>query len=157
MGDAYWRSCREQLSQYQALDGLELRYWTVVSFGLVGLVALFGFGLSLRMDSPSLNVLRGARLHAGGRGLKAFARACAAECRIHGEGVALVPSIPMGREREARHFLILGSVGGGKTQTMLHLISEAIARKDGVLVLDTKGDIDGWSSRSGRTPAGRAP
>jgi Type IV secretion-system coupling protein DNA-binding domain len=31
--------------------------------------------------------------------------------------VALVPSIPMGREREARHFLIVGSVGGGKTQT----------------------------------------
>jgi type IV secretion system coupling TraD/TrwB family protein len=49
----------------------------------------------------------------------------------------------MGRDREARHFLILGSVGGGKTQTMLHLIDEAIARKDGVLVLDTKGDMMG--------------
>jgi hypothetical protein len=106
-------------------------------------VALFVFALSLRIDSPSLKVIRGARLHAGGRGLKTFARDCAAECRIHGEGVALVPSIPLGREREARHFLILGSVGGGKTQTMLHLIDEALARKDGVLVLDTKGDMMG--------------
>ena len=116
-GDAYWRSCRQQLLQYGALDGLEVRFWTVAGFGLVGLGALLVFALSLRIDSPSLKVIRGARLHAGGRGLKTFARACASESRIHGEGVALVPSIPMGREREARHFLILGSVGGGKTQT----------------------------------------
>ncbi|WP_316162850.1 type IV secretion system DNA-binding domain-containing protein [Bradyrhizobium sp. SZCCHNRI20481] len=54
-----------------------------------------------------------------------------------------MPSTPLGREREARHFLILGSVGSGKTQTMLNLIDEAIARKDGVLVLDTKGDMMG--------------
>src|SRR5258705_6068376 len=108
-----------------------------------GLGALLVFALSLRIDQHAPRVIRGARLHAGGRGLKAFARACAVECRIHGEGVALVPSIPLGREREARHFMILGSVGGGKTQTMLHLIGEAIARKDGVLVLDTKGDMMG--------------
>ena len=142
-GDIYWRSCRQQLLQYGALDGLEVRFWTVVGSGVVGFVALLVFALGLRLGSPSLKVLRGARLQAGGRGLKAFAQACVAECRIHGEGVALVPSIPLGREREARHFLILGSLGGGKTQTMLHLISEAIARKDGVLVLDTKGDMMG--------------
>jgi len=52
-----------------------------------------------------------------------------------------VPSIPLSRDRETRHFLILGSVGGGKTQTMLHLIIEAISRDDSVLVLDTKGDM----------------
>ena len=142
-GDAYWRSCRQQLSLYGAMDPFEVRFWTVASFGLVGLVALFVFALSLRIEQHSPRVIRGARLQTGSAGLKAFARACAAECRIHGEGVALVPSIPLGREREARHFLILGSVGGGKTQTMLHLIDEAIARKDGVLVLDTKGDMMG--------------
>jgi hypothetical protein len=142
-GDTYWRTCRAHLSQYRALDGLEFRFWTIVSFGLTGLVALFGFALSLRIDSASFRVVRGGRLQAGGRGLKAFARACAAECRIHGNGVALVPSIPIGREREARHFLILGSVGGGKTQTMLHLIDAARARGDGLLVLDTKGDMMG--------------
>jgi len=125
------------------LDGLEIRFWTVVGSGLVGLVALFVFALSLRFDQHSLRVIRGARLQAGRRGLKAFARACASESRIHGEGVALVPSIPMGREREARYFLILGSVGGGKTQTMLHLIEEALIRGDGILVLDTKGDMMG--------------
>jgi hypothetical protein len=142
-GDTYWRTCRGHLSLYGAMDPFEVRFWTVAGSSLVGLVALFGFALSLRMDSPSLKVIRGARLQACGRGLKAFARDCAAECRVHGEGVALVPSISMGREREARHFLILGSVGGGKTQTMLHLIDEALVRGDGVLVLDTKGDMMG--------------
>jgi Type IV secretion-system coupling protein DNA-binding domain len=142
-GDTYWRTCRAQLSQYRALDGLEVRFWTVAGLSLIGLVALFGFAVSLRTDFPSLKVIRGARLQAGGPGLKAFARDCAAERRVHGDGVALVPSISMGREREARHFLILGSVGGGKTQTMLHLIDEALARGDGLLVLDTKGDMMG--------------
>src|SRR5262249_50270100 len=62
------------------------------------------------------------------------------EREVHGRGVALVPSIPLSRDRETRHFLILGSVGG-ETQTMLHLIIEAISRDDSVLVLDTKGDM----------------
>jgi Type IV secretion-system coupling protein DNA-binding domain len=149
-GNTYWRNCRAHLSQYQALEGIELRFWSVVGSGLAGLVALFGFALSLRIDSASLRVIRGARLRADGRGLKAFARACAAECRVHGDGVALVPSIPTGRECEARHFLILGSVGGGKTQTMLHLIGEALARGDGLLVLDTKGDMMGARCTSPR-------
>jgi hypothetical protein len=142
-GNANWRACRDQLSQYQALAGFELRFWTVIGTTLVGVVALFGFALSLRLGSVSLKVLRGARLQACHQGLKAFARAAAAECQIHGKGVALVPSVPLGREREARHFLILGSVGGGKTQTMLHLIGDALVRGDGLLVLDTKGDMMG--------------
>jgi hypothetical protein len=54
-------------------------------------------------------------------------RIAAAECQVHGKGVVLVPSVALGREREARHFLIVGSVGGGKTQTMLHLIEEVLS------------------------------
>ncbi|WP_316195600.1 MULTISPECIES: type IV secretion system DNA-binding domain-containing protein [unclassified Bradyrhizobium] len=142
-GDAQWRTCIDWLTRYQALTGFELRFWSVIGTSLGGLVALFGFAVSLRLDTVSLKVIRGARLQAGRRGLRAFARAAAAECQIHGTGVALVPSIPLGREREARHFLIVGSVGGGKTQTMLHLINEALSRGDGLLVLDTKGDMMG--------------
>jgi hypothetical protein len=142
-GGAYWRACSDWLTRHQALTGFELRFWGVISASLAGVIALLGFALSLRPDSVSLKVLRGARLQAGGRGLRAFARAAAAECQVHGKGVALVPSVPLGREREARHFLIVGSVGGGKTQTMLHLINEALSRGDGLLVLDTKGDMMG--------------
>ena len=139
--ESYWHVCRRQLTEYGALDAFELRSIAVASFGVIGLLALFGFALCLRTDRPSFKVTRGARLHIGSAGLKAFARACASECRIHGCGVQLLPPVAIGRDRETRHFLILGSVGGGKTQTMLHLIIEAISRGDGVLVLDTKGDM----------------
>jgi alkanesulfonate monooxygenase SsuD/methylene tetrahydromethanopterin reductase-like flavin-dependent oxidoreductase (luciferase family) len=54
-----------------------------------------------------------------------------------------VSSVPFGREREVRPFLVVGSVGGGKTQTVLHLISEAVVRGDGLLALDTRGDMIG--------------
>lgn len=137
----YWQACRRQLLAYGALNAFELRSMAVAGSAVIGLLALFGFALCLRIDRSSFKVIRGARLHVGSAGLKAFARACASECQIHGHGVELVPSIAIDRDRETRHFLILGSVGGGKTQTMLHLIIEAIARDDGVLVLDTKGDM----------------
>jgi len=139
--EAYWQRCQRQLTAYQALGAFEGRSLIVVGSGLVGLVALFGFAICVRTDRPAFKVIRGARLQAGAAGLKAFARACASECKVHGRGVELLPSVPLSRDRETRHFLILGSVGGGKTQTMLNLIAEAILRRDGVLVLDTKGDM----------------
>ncbi len=136
-----WRSCQDQLAEYGALDAFDLRSLAVVGGAVIGILALLGFALSIRADRSSSKVTRGSRLHLGPAGFKAFARASARECRIHGHGVELFPSIALSRDRETRHFLILGSVGGGKTQTMLHLIIEAIARDDGVLVLDTKGDM----------------
>jgi hypothetical protein len=139
--ETYWQRCRQQLAAYRALGAFEGRSMIVLGFGLVGLLALFGFAICVRTDRPAFKVIRGSRLRAGTAGLKAFARACASECKVHGRGVALVPSVPLSRDRETRHFLILGSVGGGKTQTMLNLIAEAILRRDGVLVLDTKGDM----------------
>jgi len=140
-GDAFWTSCRQQLIADRALGAFDFRTMAVMGGALIGVLALLGFAVAIRTERPAARVVRGARLHAGAAGRKAFARACAAECEVHGRGVALVPSIPLSRDRETRHFLILGSVGGGKTQTMLHLIAEAISRRDGVLVLDTKGDM----------------
>ena len=139
--EAYWQACRQQLIAYRALAAFDGRSMIVFGSGLIGLLALFGFAICVRTDRSAFKVIRGARLQAGTAGRKAFARACASECKVHGRGVELLPSVPLSRDRETRHFLILGSVGGGKTQSMLHLIIEAISRDDGVLVLDTKGDM----------------
>ncbi len=136
-----WQACRRRLAEYGALDAFEFRCAAVAGAGALGLAALLAFALCLKSDRPTFRVTRGARLNAGAQGLSAFAKACADECRIGGRGVELLPPIAISRDRETRHFLILGSVGGGKTQTMLHLIIEAISRDDGVLVLDTKGDM----------------
>jgi hypothetical protein len=81
---------------YGALDAFELRSMAVARSAVIGLLALFGFALCLRIDRPSFKVTRGSRLHAGSAGLKAFARACASEYRIDGRDDELVPSIALG-------------------------------------------------------------
>jgi hypothetical protein len=112
LGDHYadddWQACRQRFIAYRAMGAFELRGMAVTGAGLVGLLALFAFALCLRTDRPSFKVTRGSRLHARSAGLKAFGRACARECKIHGRGVELLPPIAISRDRETRHFLILG-------------------------------------------------
>ncbi|MBU6299045.1 MAG: type IV secretion system DNA-binding domain-containing protein [Alphaproteobacteria bacterium] len=136
-----WTVCREHLDQYDALSGFQLRSHAILGSGLVGMLALFGFALAIRFDPRPPKVVRGARLHAGSAGLRQFARACRRECKVHGPGVALIEPYALSRDRETRHFLVLGSVGGGKTQTMLNLMNGPLCRGDGLLVLDTKADM----------------
>jgi type IV secretion system coupling TraD/TrwB family protein len=156
-GTRSWEICRANLVRYGASEEFDVRFWVVVGFDLVGAASLFIFALSVQFAQHPPRVVRGPRLQAGRGGLRAFTQACANEYATHGKGAAFVPSSPLGRERETRHFLILGSVGGGKTQTMLHLISEAIARQDGVLVLDTKGDMMGGLPAINNRPLFVAP
>ncbi|WP_419914625.1 type IV secretion system DNA-binding domain-containing protein [Hoeflea sp.] len=138
---AHWNDCHYQLAAYRALTAFEARSLAVAAGSLLGLAALFGFAIVLRLEKPPARVLRGPRLLTGSAGRKAFAAACKRECKFHGQGLVFLPPHALGRDRETRHALILGSVGGGKTQSMLHLILGAISRGDGVLVLDTKGDM----------------
>src|SRR5829696_7409865 len=130
----------------------ELRFWSVIGTADAGMVALFVFALSLRVDSVSLRVLRGARLQAGRQGLKAFARAAAAECQVH-KGVALVPSVPLGRE--IANIEIAPSDLGNRQQTKLQgsrefrqgLYHEMIDAAVGA-------DVGGLSRRSPRSRRG---
>jgi hypothetical protein len=135
-----WQYCEKGLVQGQALAGFELRYWSLLIACASTLAAAFGFALVLRFDSPSARVLRGRRLLTGDAARRAFVVAAKAECAGSGMGLELLPGLPVSAERETRHLLLWGSVGAGKTQTMLHLILGAIARGDGVLVLDVKGE-----------------
>jgi hypothetical protein len=134
-----WNICRAVLIHDQAWTGFELRWYAVSISGIIGVLALFIFALCVRFEPRPLKIVRGGRLYAGRAGLKAFARACAEECKLVGKGVELVQPYPLSRERETQHFLILGSVGSGKTQTMLNLMNGPLGRGDGLLVLDTKG------------------
>jgi len=47
-------------------------------------------------------------------------------------------------ELETKHLLYLGSVGSGKTASMLHAIQSIIARGDRAVIYDYKGDMTGW-------------
>jgi hypothetical protein len=54
----YWDTCQHQLARYGALDAFDLRSLAVASGAVVGLLALLGFALCLRVDRPSFKVTR---------------------------------------------------------------------------------------------------
>ena len=137
----HWHQCARTLAQTQALAAFNLRYWSLLLAGAFTLASAFGLALVVRFDRPPARVVRGRKLLADAAARRAFAQASKAECKLSGTGIEILPGLAVSRERETRHWLIWGSVGAGKTQTMLHLILAAIARGDGVLVLDVKGDM----------------
>ena len=137
----HWNACAGTLARSGALAGFSWRYWALVTSCALALLTPFSFALAVRGDRLSSRVIRGRRLLTGDDARRAFLHASRTESRQSDAGPELLPGLAVSRERETRHWLIWGSVGAGKTQTMLHLILAAIARGDGVLVLDVKGDM----------------
>ncbi|MEO0879929.1 MAG: type IV secretion system DNA-binding domain-containing protein, partial [Pseudomonadota bacterium] len=137
----FWGKCQATFSSYRVLGDLTLRYNAIIAFCAIGLISLFGFAIAIRLQTPAAKVVFGPRLLKGGEGERAIRKALFKECKRSGHGIDFTPRVPLSRDRESRHFLIWGSVGSGKTQTMLHLILGAIYRGDGALVIDIKGDM----------------
>ncbi|WP_428408455.1 type IV secretion system DNA-binding domain-containing protein [Hyphococcus sp.] len=137
----FWSGCRAQLIKTNGLAGFNLRYWPVVSLSVAGTGALLAFALTVRWEPPRVKVTRGREYLTGGAARARLRSACAVEYRYSSKGLQFPPGIRISAERETRHWLIWGSVGSGKTQTMLHLMRAAIWRGDKILVLDTKGDM----------------
>ena len=138
---AFWSRCAHWLVQGRALDEFGLRYWISIVTAVITLSAAIAFALALRSDRASHRVVRGRHLLTGNDACCAFKRSAKHEAHQSGKGLDLLPGLAVSRDRETRHWLVWGSVGAGKTQTMLHLILAAIARGDGVLVIDVKGDM----------------
>lgn len=136
-----WHRCATTLHATQALAGFDWRYWSLIAACVWTLAAAFGFALATRICRPPHRVLRGRRLLIGAAATRAFLQSAKAELAQSGRGLELVPNLAVSRDRESRHWLIWGSVGAGKTQTMLHLVLAALERGDGVLVIDVKGDM----------------
>ena len=137
----HWNACAAALARSGALAGFGWRYWALMISCMLVPLSAFGFALAVRSDRHASRVIRGRRLLTAEEARRAFLCSAEAECLQSGTGLELLPGLAVSRERETRHWLIWGSVGAGKTQTMLHLILAAIARGDGVLVLDVKGDM----------------
>ncbi len=137
----HWQRCAATLQKALALDGFDWRYWSLIIAGSWTLLAAFGFALAVRFDRPPHRVLRGRHLLSGDNAIRTFIRSAKMEIKRSGAGLELLPGLAVSRDRESRHWLIWGSVGAGKTQTMLHLVLAALARGDGALVIDVKGEM----------------
>lgn len=58
------------------------------------------------------------------------------------DGLRIHPDLPsITKDRETRHILGFGGVGGGKTQTILPLMRAARGRGDRMIIFDLKGDF----------------
>lgn len=86
--------------------------------------------------------IRGRKYLKDQEALREFARISKLECRQSPAGIRLHSSLPpISTKRECRHFLIVGSVGAGKTQVLTPTIVAAIQRGDRSFVVDVKGDF----------------
>ncbi|CAI8830366.1 type IV secretion system DNA-binding domain-containing protein [Methylocaldum szegediense] len=63
------------------------------------------------------------------------------EIKISEPGINLHPNLQISRDRETRGFLILGSIGGGKTQIINYVVNQILSRGDKALIFDNKGDF----------------
>jgi len=57
-----------------------------------------------------------------------------------GEGVKIA-GVPISKDRETKHFAVIGKTGGGKTVALLPVMRDAISRGDKVIIFDNKGDF----------------
>lgn len=66
--------------------------------------------------------------------------------KVFGKGINIHPMVPIDRDRETRHIMIVGSIGAGKTQVIRNILTSILKRfKDGpedrIIIYDNKSDV----------------
>lgn len=116
-------------------------------FDVVAVLAvLMGIGVTLLIGKlkSDTRIIAGRKLFEGKAAHRQLRSISTQECAVSGNGIKLHPDFDwcISRDRETRHFFMIGSVGGGKTQILLPLIRAAIERGgDKVILYDNKGDF----------------
>ncbi len=111
--------------------------WTrFIRFDTTLVMSLFAAGwVGIDMAKPI-----SPEIHVRGRKIMDGASAAAkATANQKPRGIRLHPQVRISHDQETKHFLVSGGTGAGKTIVVSHILREAIARDDRVLVLDYKG------------------
>ena len=63
-----------------------------------------------------------------------------------GQGISIHPDVSISRDRETRHFFVLGAIGSGKTQVILNILQSILHRmrsgpEDRLILYDNKSDM----------------
>jgi len=99
-----------------------------------------------RSRQPGLQHIRGRERVEGIAAVDALQAEMGDEQEWGGEGIRLIRTpdddeITISQDRETRHLMVLGSVGGGKTTVLRNLIDATRERGDRLLVFDNKSDF----------------
>ncbi|WP_297505677.1 type IV secretion system DNA-binding domain-containing protein [Ferrovum sp.] len=119
------------------------KFYAAVITGVV-----FGLWTAYLTSRPgsSIRHIKGRRLVEGDEAQRRLKRMAKSECKESSEGLALHPTFSwkLSTDRETRHTLVVGSVGGGKTVIITPLIKAAMERGDRMVIYDNKGDFSTW-------------
>lgn len=108
---------------------------------LISIVKI-GQWLFKRMTIDGLLHIRGPVLLEGESALGALKKTFKPEYKFSGNGLTIFPNLILPKQRENQNMLILGAVGGGKTQFLLPLIKQVVdspTKKS--IIFDFKGDF----------------
>lgn len=124
--------------------GLGLRVGLSVFAGLAVGAYTLSRGL---IPSDSLMHSRGFRLIKGRDAIRRARVFCEAEIQraqrpcSDGRDLLFHPDVCFAPEKWAKHVMVIGAIGAGKTVFLLHLIRQILARDDRVLLFDIKRDF----------------
>lgn len=115
--------------------------WRVgITYASVLITGIYTFK-ALAVEINPIKHLRGRQLISG----KAASVEAVQEANSENAGsepgieIILGSNLRISQDRETKHFFIVGGTGSGKTVAASHLLVQAIARKDRVLLIDYKG------------------
>lgn len=116
-----------------------------VSLALV--IGVFGFVLGLWVGFQPKKTdehIGGSQFVDGAAAIKAMRVATEAAIERTGQGIHLHPELPISLDTEAKHFMLVGAPGSGKTQTLHFLLKQLFKRGgkgDKMIIYDTKADF----------------
>lgn len=145
-GDALTTSIAAMHTQYAAagITATMTRLTTIIITTALG-AAVTGFVVTFINSSKRDRVrhLRGFRLLFGWRAVLACRKAERASRQSTGNGLLIAPGMRISRERETRHFLVVGATGSGKSVIIRSWLRQILKRGDRAVLHDTKGDVLG--------------
>ena len=102
-------------------------------------------GLGALIFKTTLNSTKKEKIiHDSGRKISDSVREAAtsqkSKIKTFGRGIRIHPKVYIDKDRETRHFGVVGAQGSGKTRWFIHFLNEIIDRGDRILIYDNKND-----------------
>lgn len=116
-------------------------WWRVAALWAGALVAGVGAFTLLNYKVDPARHIRGRQLKTGKEALQEARFETATEIGKNERGIELIrgSGVHISQDRETKHFVICGGTGSGKTVSVSHIATQAIARQDRILIIDYKG------------------
>lgn len=115
-----------------------------IAAGIAGLIVWAKLRTSIlaaMIAEPAVQHIDGLRLKAGRRAVRSLKVGWARRYGADASGIALVDGLPVPRQLETEHMLLVGGTGAGKTTILQGILDGALKLGDRVLALDVKGDM----------------